>query len=69
MEVLQKEVAGSRREKIGANANASNGRKKPIWEVAQELSARIPDEEWAKVPSDLSTNLDHYLYDAPKSEE
>ena len=39
---------------------------KPIWEIAEELSASIPDEEWAKLPSDLSKNLDHYLYGTTK---
>ena len=49
--------------------NAGENEPKPIWEIAAELGAQIPEEEWAKVPSDLSTNLDHYLYGAPKSEE
>lgn len=34
-----------------------------------EFSLQIPQEEWAKLPSDMSTNLDHYLYGSPKSEE
>jgi hypothetical protein len=41
----------------------------PFWERIQELGARIPIEEWEKVPKDLSKNLDHYLYGAPKEEE
>jgi|SRR5579875_735163 hypothetical protein len=41
---------------------------KPIWEAIVELGASIPDEEWAKVPSDLSKNLHHYLYGAPKED-
>lgn len=39
---------------------------KPIWEVAEEIGRSIPPEEWEKVPKDLSINLDHYLYGAPK---
>jgi hypothetical protein len=27
---------------------------KPFWEIAAELSARVPDEEWAKLPKDAS---------------
>jgi antitoxin (DNA-binding transcriptional repressor) of toxin-antitoxin stability system len=27
----------------------------------------IPDEDWQQVPADLSQNLDHYLYGAPKT--
>ncbi len=39
---------------------------RPIWEVIAEISSEIPDEEWEKLPSDGSANLDHYLYGAPK---
>ena len=38
----------------------------PIWEVAAEIGESVPVEEWDKVPTDLSKNLDHYLYGAPK---
>ena len=39
---------------------------KPLWEVIAEIGRRVPDEEWAKIPSDASYQLDHYLYGAPK---
>jgi hypothetical protein len=42
---------------------------RPFWERILELGASIPEEEWDKVPRDLSKNLDHYLYGAPKEEE
>lgn len=32
----------------------------PIWQLAAQLSAKVPDEEWAKVPSDLSQRFDYY---------
>ena len=38
-------------------------------QFAEEISAQIPLEEWEKLPKDLSKNLDHYLYGAPKEEE
>lgn len=41
----------------------------PFWERVIELGARVPTEVWEKVPKDLSKNLDHYLYGAPKEEE
>jgi hypothetical protein len=41
----------------------------PFWERVIELGARVPKEVWEKVPKDLSKNLDHYLYGAPKEEE
>jgi hypothetical protein len=42
---------------------------KPIWEVALELSASVPKEQLASVPTDGASNLHHYLYGAPKLEE
>jgi hypothetical protein len=41
----------------------------PLWQVLDDIGGAVPDEEWRKVPADLSKNLDHYLYGAPKSEE
>ena len=40
--------------------------KRPVWELVVELGAKIPEEEWAKVPDDASINFKHYLYGAPK---
>lgn len=42
------------------------GAEKPLWEMIAEIARRVPDEEWAKIPSDASYQLDHYLYGAPK---
>lgn len=33
-----------------------------------EISAAVPDDAWAAVPSDLAHNLDHYLYGTAKRE-
>jgi hypothetical protein len=38
----------------------------PIEEVLVDLASEIPKEEWEKLPSDLTDNLDHYLYGTPK---
>ncbi|MGK7920564.1 MAG: hypothetical protein AB4080_11225 [Trichodesmium sp.] len=38
-------------------------------EFIDEISSQIPPEEWEKIPSDLSYNLDNYLYGAAKTEE
>jgi hypothetical protein len=32
----------------------------PIWELVARISAKVPDEEWAKVPPDLSQRFDYY---------
>jgi hypothetical protein len=34
-------------------------------DFVDEISQQIPPEEWEKLPSDLSVNLDHYLYGSP----
>ena len=39
---------------------------KPIWEIAEEIAAEIPDEMWAELPRDGSINYKHYLYGHPK---
>ena len=41
----------------------------PVWEKVVQLGGRIPPEDWRDVPKDLSINLDHYLYGAPKDRE
>lgn len=33
----------------------------------QSIASEVPDSEWARVPSDLAANLDHYLYHPKKS--
>ncbi|HAZ31478.1 MAG TPA: hypothetical protein DCY61_02075 [Dehalococcoidia bacterium] len=37
-----------------------------IWEEISEIAETIPREEWSKLPSDLTDNLAHYIYGAPK---
>jgi len=39
---------------------------RPIWEVFDERIGAVPPEEWEKLPTDLSGNLDHYIYGVPK---
>jgi len=39
-----------------------------LLEIAEALAREVPDEEWAKVPTDLAANVDHYLYGTPKRE-
>ena len=39
---------------------------KPIWEVAADIRASVPEEEWAKLPVDGAEQHDHYVYGTPK---
>ena len=38
----------------------------PLMAKIFEISDSVPLEEWKKLPRDLSYNLDHYIYGAPK---
>jgi hypothetical protein len=33
-----------------------------IVNIVSPISETVPDSEWAKLPTDLAKNLDHYLY-------
>jgi hypothetical protein len=39
---------------------------KPIWELFEEASRNIPEEELARLPTDLAAQVDHYVYGTPK---
>jgi hypothetical protein len=39
---------------------------RPIEEVLAGLASEVAETEWAKLPDDLTGNLDHYLYGTPK---
>ena len=38
---------------------------KPIWAIFADTEG-IPEEAWDKVPTDLATQHDHYIYGTPK---
>lgn len=37
-----------------------------IVDIVSRISETVPESEWAKLPDDLSRNLDHYLYGRKK---
>ncbi len=39
---------------------------RPLWEIAEEISSRVPLEEWEKLPIDGAEQHDHYLYGSPR---
>jgi hypothetical protein len=51
--------------KDGKNSKGVPAHKTP-WEIASRLMAKLPEEAWKNCPSDLSINVDHYLYGAPR---
>ncbi len=38
-----------------------------ILEIASAATKEVPEEEWDRVPNDLSMNVDHYLYGSKKT--
>ncbi len=51
---------------VGPASDASRRSDRTLEEILEHFSRNIPDEEWDKLPSDLSFNLDHYIYGTPK---
>jgi Arc/MetJ-type ribon-helix-helix transcriptional regulator len=41
----------------------------PVWETIVSIGQAVPEEEWARIPTDLARNVDHYLYGSPKVPE
>ena len=41
----------------------------PLMEKIRKFSESIPESELKKIPTDLSENLDYYIYGAPKKSE
>ena len=60
-EVFRREPAAD-----SGDAPSAASAQKPLWEVIADIARTVPDEEWAKIPSDASYQLDHYLYGTPK---
>lgn len=39
---------------------------RPIEDILTDLAREIPEEDWKRLPSDLTDNLDYYIYRTPK---
>jgi hypothetical protein len=65
---LQKIVRVDEMEIQEAGALEYDKTARPVWEVITEIGSEVPEEDWGKVPKDLSKELDHYLYGSPRSE-
>jgi hypothetical protein len=59
-----REVEGLRLQPVGERLYDPHAR--PIEEILAELASEIPEEEWKRLPADLTDNLDHHLYGWPK---
>lgn len=45
-----------------STADAPSGETQSLAQMFAEVWSQVPEEDWADVPRDLSTNLDKYLY-------
>lgn len=47
---------------ITTRATEDRDNQESIVDIVSRISETVPDSEWAKLPSDLAKNVDHYLY-------
>ena len=40
-----------------------------ILDIVFEATRQVPERDWARLPTDLSKNVDHYLYGTKKREK
>ncbi len=40
-----------------------------ILDIVSEATRQVPERDWARLPTDLSKNVDHYLYGTKKKEK
>jgi hypothetical protein len=66
LQALLREVQQRQTAEPSAVAGGANGTSP--WEIAVSIGANVPRQAWDDVPSDLSKNIDHYLYGAPRED-
>ena len=49
-------------------SNAGNSLES-ILDIVSKATQEVPERDWARLPTDLSKNIDHYLYGAKKKEK
>jgi hypothetical protein len=47
---------------VNTRATEDRDSQESIVDIVSRVSGTVPDSEWAKLPTDLAKNLDHYLY-------
>ena len=53
-----------------AKGGASSGNSlESILDIVSEATRQVPERDWAQLPTDLSKNVDHYLYGTKKKEK
>ena len=65
-ERLERDHGTSNGHETEALAIETQETRQPIWELFEEASRTIPDEELERLPTDLAAQVDHYVYGLPK---
>ena len=56
----------------GQRAAAGAGEKggvQSVLDIVSEATRQVPERDWARLPTDLSKNVDHYLYGTKRKEK
>ncbi len=53
-------------ETLDTDGETTGDQNQTLWESVRHIIEEIPKEEWDKLPTDGSINIDHYLYGHPK---
>ena len=61
-----KTLSPDQKEKVLEFVHTFDAPKKSIWDKLDERLSSVPEEEFAELPADASSNLSHYLYGVPK---
>ncbi len=64
--LMNRNTNGSQAENGEISSPLAPQPRKPIWELFEEASHNIPDEELDRLSTDGSYQHDHYLYGTPK---
>ena len=58
------ELLQEKEEEIRTETSKNSG---ALADLFAAIAKGVPEEEWAQLPSDLSKNLDHYLYGSERT--
>lgn len=67
-EVIQEGLALLEARDAATQDSVPRGESRP-WEAIARIARQVTNEEWARIPTDLAQNVDHYLYRSPKTSE
>jgi len=68
-EYIRSLIEDVRRRRVLEPASSPTSGASSVLQLARDIAATVPDEEWQRVPADLAANFDHYNYGAPRVPE